>query len=211
MKKVARIIATWGLITGLAGLLLQFAITIPASMAAGRGFALSVLFYFSFFTIPANIGAVISHAAQVLPLDRLKTFHRRNISGAVTTMMLASGVMYHFVLAPLWASKGLFWLSDALLRYVTPILMLLWWLASANGKARFVTLLWWLVPPAAYMVFIYVRWLLVHEVPYPFLEPNQTRQDWLRGMVGLCEFYLLTAVVVVLADKTIGWVRREFL
>lgn len=210
MKKAARIFATWGLLAGVAGLLLQLVITIPASMAAGRSFFLSILFYFSFFTILANICAVINHAAQLFPISELRSQQRRSVSGAVTTMMLASGVMYHFVLAPLWASKGLFWLGDALLRYVTPLLMLLWWLASANGRARFITLLWWLIPPAAYMGFVYVRWLFVGEVPYPFLDPNQTLQNWLRSIVGVCEFYVLVAVSVVTVDKLIGRVKRQW-
>ena len=210
MKNVARIIAGGGLLFGLTGLLLQFSLTIPTSMAAGRSFWLSVLFYFSFFTILSNIAAVISHAGQVFPIAWLNYFRRRSTAGAITTLMMVVGIVYHFILAPLWSPQGLFLACDVILHYVTPILMAAWWLVSANGKARFKTLLWWLVPPAVYLVFVYIRWIFVHEVPYPFLDPALTRQALIRGIVGIVTLFVITGPVVVISDKMVGWLKRQY-
>lgn len=210
MKKLARIIAGGGLGAGLIGLLLQFTLTIPASMAAGRNFGLSVLFYFSFFTILSNIAAVVSHAAQLLPASMMAYFHRRSTGGAITTLMLVVGIVYHFILAPLWSPQGLFLACDVILHYITPGLMAAWWLASANGKARFKTLLWWLLPPAVYLVFVYIRWAFVHEVPYPFLDPALTRQELISGITGIVVLFLIAGPVVVITDKIAGWLKRQY-
>lgn len=210
MKKLARIIAGSGLLFGLIGLLLQFSLTIPASMAARRSFWLSVLFYFSFFTILSNIAAVISHAGQLLPVKALTYFHRRSTTGAITTLMMVVMIVYHFILAPLWSPKGLFLVCDVILHYVTPILMAVWWLVSANGKARFKTLLWWLVPPVVYVIFVYIRWAFVHEVPYPFLDPALPRQELIRGIVGIVVLFVITGPVVVISDKIGGWLKRQY-
>ena len=211
MKQAARVIAGGGLLIGLLGLLLQFGLTIPASMAAGRGFWLSVLFYFSFFTILSNIAAVVSHAVQIFPLIKLNYFRRRSTAGAITTLMMVVFMVYHFVLARLWSPQGLFLLADIMLHYVTPLLMTAWWLVSANGRARFMTLLWWLVPPAVYLVFVYVRWAFVHEVPYPFLDPALSRQELIRGIVGIVTLFAIVGPAVVISDKIIGWLKRQYL
>ena len=210
MKKLARIIAGGGLLFGLIGLFLQFGLTIPASMAAGRNFWLSVLFYFSFFTILSNIAAVISHAGHLLPAKKLTYFHHRSTAGAITTLMMVVMIVYHFILAPLWSPKGLFLVCDVILHYATPLLMTAWWLVSANGKARFKTLLWWLVPPVVYVVFIYIRWAFVHEVPYPFLDPALTRQELIRGIVGIIVLFVITGPAVVISDKIVGWLKRQY-
>ena len=49
---MARALQIAGLIAGVIGLVVQFLITVPASLEAGRSLAGSVVFYFSFFTIP---------------------------------------------------------------------------------------------------------------------------------------------------------------
>ena len=211
MKNVARVIAGGGLLFGVTGLLLQFSLTIPAFMAAGRSFWLSVLFYFSFFTILSNIAAVLNHAVQVFPVSRLNYFRRRSTAGAITTLILVVCIVYHFILAPLWSPQGLFMVADVILHYVTPILMAGWWLASANGKACFMTLLWWLIPPLVYLVFVYIRWAFVHEVPYPFLDPALTSQELISGIVGIVVLFVVTGPAVVISDKIVGGLKRDYL
>lgn len=62
---MARFLQIAGLVIGLAALVLQICITIPAS--AGRSFVSSLVFYLSFFAILTNIGAVIVHASLLSP------------------------------------------------------------------------------------------------------------------------------------------------
>ena len=64
---MARLLQLAGLSVGLVALILQFALTVPASMAAGRSLGGSIVFYFSFFTILSNIAAVMVHASLISP------------------------------------------------------------------------------------------------------------------------------------------------
>ena len=60
---MSRFLQIAGLVIGLAGLVLQFCISIPASMEAGRSLLGSIVFLFSFFTILTNIGAVLVYTS----------------------------------------------------------------------------------------------------------------------------------------------------
>ena len=60
---MGRFLQVVGLAIGLAGLVLQSCITIPASMEAGAACSARSSFYFSFFTILTNIGAVLVHVS----------------------------------------------------------------------------------------------------------------------------------------------------
>ena len=60
---MGRLLQIAGLAVGLFALILQFCITVPASMMVGRGLFGSIVFYFSFFTILTNIGVVLVYAS----------------------------------------------------------------------------------------------------------------------------------------------------
>ena len=63
---MAKILNVAGLVVGLSALVVQFALSIPASMEAGRSLAGSVVHYFSYFTILTNILVVLVHLAALL-------------------------------------------------------------------------------------------------------------------------------------------------
>jgi hypothetical protein len=209
MKILALIIAGAGLLCGVFALALQFSITIPESMATGRSLFLSVLFYFSFFTILANCGAAICHTAQILPFKFLEILRHRSVGGAATTAMVMVAMVYNLILAPEGAPQGESVLCDMILHYVTPALMVAWWLASANGRATFQSIVWWLVPPAVYLAFVYVRWHFVHEVSNPFLDPALGQYRLLSGIFGIVILFVSTGLVVILLDKAVGQITRR--
>jgi hypothetical protein len=199
--QITHVLAWLGLAIGAFAICLQFSLTIPASLAAGRNLALSILFFFSFFTILSNIGAMLCHAAQVLNVPALRMFRDRMTAGAITTAMIVVGAIYHLVLAKLWAPQGLFWLCDRLLHTVTPILMVAWWAASATGTARFGSAAIWLIYPLAYVVCVYIRWAFVREVPYPFLDPVSGGRNLAISLIGIVSLFVVVALVTVAIDK----------
>ena len=209
MKNLALIIAGLGLASGIFALALQYSITVPEAMAAGRSQAGAILFYFSFFTILANCAAVISHAAQYLPFKSLDILRHRSVGGAVTTAMLMVAMVYNLILAPQGAPQGESVLCDMILHYVTPILMMSWWLVSANGRTRFVSLVWWLAPPAFYLAFVYIRWLFVREVSNPFLDPALGMPRVVSGIVGILLLFVTTGLLIIILDKIVGKVKRH--
>lgn len=206
MKFLAeKLIVRLGLILGIAALVLQFQITIPASMDAGRSLGLSIVFYFSFFTILTNISLVLIYAARLFTKTAwLKPFAqpwvRATAAAAITLVM----VFYHFVLAQLWQPQGLFWLADVTLHYATPLIYLAWFAGFArSGTLAFQKIPTMLMPPIIYLAYTFVRGAIVGEYPYPILDVTQ------HGYAGVLmnSLLLLTALVIlnaiaVLVDRT---------
>lgn len=124
---MGRFLQIAGLVVGLIALALQFSITIPASMEAGRGLPGSIVFYLSFFTILTNIGAVLVHTSLLSSSGYawLPAFAGPRMRGGVAVSITLVLIVYATVLAPLWQPQGLFLLCDVLLHYVTPVLFVL--------------------------------------------------------------------------------------
>ncbi|UDL91080.1 Pr6Pr family membrane protein [Mesorhizobium sp. PAMC28654] len=208
---MGRFLQVAGLVIGLAGLVLQFCITIPASMDAGRGFLGSIVFYFSFFTILTNIGAVLVYASLLSPslYAWLPAFAGPRMRAGVTVSIVLVFLVYATVLAPLEQLQGLFLLCNILLHYVTPVLFVLWWLAAgADGSTRWRDMSWWVLYPLAYLAYALLRAPVAGEVPYPFL--NAAKNGWTSVVIwslAITALFLVLCVVAVLADHGAARIR----
>jgi hypothetical protein len=205
---MARGLAIAGLCVGLTALVIQFAITMQASMSAGRGFASSLVFYFSFFTILTNIGAVLVYSA--LLTGKPSWFGSPRVRAGVAVAIAVVMIVYAAILSRLWQPAGLFLLCDVLLHYASPVLYLAWWLyAGADGSTGWSDPLRWLIFPLLYLAWVFIRAPLAGEVPYPFLDLAANG----AGSVALASLsvfglFLLVSVIVVAADHMIGARRR---
>ncbi|TPN48664.1 MULTISPECIES: Pr6Pr family membrane protein [unclassified Mesorhizobium] len=210
---MGRFLQVAGLIIGLAGLVLQFCITVPASMEAGRGLLGSIVFYFSFFTILTNIGAVLVHASLLSPTGYawLPAFAGPRMRAGVAVSIAMVMIVYATVLARLWQPQGLFLLCDVLLHYVTPVLFVLWWLMSgADGRTRWSDISWWVLYPIAYLIYALARAPLAGEVPYPFLDV--AKNGWgsvAMASLAITGLFLVICVVAVLADQGVARLRTK--
>ena len=124
---MGRFLQIAGLVIGLAGLVLQFCISIPASMEAGRSLLGSIVFLFSFFTILTNIGAVLVYTSLLSSTGYawLPGFAGSRMRAGVAVSITLVFIVYATVLARLWHPQGLFLFCDILLHYVTPVLFVL--------------------------------------------------------------------------------------
>lgn len=201
---MARAVAIAGLCIGLAALVLQFAITFQASLSAGRSLAGSIVFYFSFFTILTNIGAVLAYSAFLT--GRPGWFGSARVRAGIAVAIAVVMIVYATILARLWQPAGLFLLCDVLLHYVTPALYLVWWLAwGADGSTRRRDIFLWLAYPLLYLAYVAIRAPIAGEVPYPFLNLET------HGAAGVAKSSLLMlglfvsiSVVVLTADRLFG-------
>ena len=139
-------------------------------MENGNSFPESVVFFFSFFTILTNIGAILVYAAYFWP-KRLPMMARPTSRAAIAVAIAIVGLVYAFVLAKIWSPQGLFWLCDVLLHYAAPVIYVLWWLVSGRSG----TLSWSDAPkilifPIAYLIYAMTRGTLTGLYPYPFLD-----------------------------------------
>lgn len=208
---MGRLLQLAGLVIGLAGLVLQFCITIPASMEAGRSLLGSIVFLFSFFTILTNIGAVLVHTSLLSSTGYawLPAFAGPRMRAGVAVSIALVFIVYATVLAQLWQPRGLFLLCDVLLHYVTPVLFVLWWLTSgADGRTRWSDISWWMLYPVAYLVYALARAPLAGEVPYPFLDVAKNGPASVAiSALAITGLFLVLCVIAVLADRSVSRLR----
>lgn len=208
---MGRFLQISGLVIGLAGLVLQICITIPASMEAGRSFLGSLIFYFSFFTILTNIGAVLVHVSLLSSSGYawFPAFAGPRVRAGVAVAIALVFIIYATVLAQLWQPQGLFLVCDVLLHYVTPVLFVLWWLASgADGTTRWRDISWWMVYPIAYLIYVLVRAPIAGEVPYPFLDVARNGAASVAiSALAVTGLFLVLCVIAVLVDHGVSRIR----
>ncbi|MER8368952.1 Pr6Pr family membrane protein [Mesorhizobium sp. M0306] len=210
---MGRLLQITGLVVGLAGLVLQLCITVPASMEAGRGFVGSLVFYFSFFTILTNIGAVLVHASLLSSTGYawFPAFAAPRMRAGVAVAITLVLIVYATVLAQLWQPQGLFLLCDVLLHYVTPLLFVLWWLvAGADGSTRWRDISWWMIYPIAYLAYALLRAPIAGEVPYPFLDVSKhSAASVAVSALAITGLFLMLCIVAVLVDHGVTRIRAE--
>lgn len=209
---MGRFLQVAGLVVGLIALVLQCAITIPASMAAGRSLLGSIVFLFSFFTILTNIAAVMVHASLLSPTGYawFPAFAGSRMRAGVAVAITLVFIVYATVLSGLWQPQGLFLLCDVLLHYVTPVIFVLWWLiAGADGKTRWRDISWWMIYPLAYLAYALIRALFAGEVPYPFLDVARNGAASVAiASLAITALFVGLSVLAVLADHGIARLHR---
>ncbi|WP_457151346.1 Pr6Pr family membrane protein [Mesorhizobium sp. P5_C1] len=210
---MGRFLQIAGLVIGLAGLVLQFCISIPASMEAGRSLLGSIIFLFSFFTILTNIGAVLVHTSLLSSTGYawLPAFAGSRMRAGIAVSIALVFIVYATVLAQLWQPQGLFLLCDVLLHYVTPVLFVLWWLvAGANGRTRWGDISWWMLYPVAYLIYALARAPFAGEVPYPFLDVAKNGAASVAiSAAAITGLFLVLCVVAVVVDHGVARIRTS--
>lgn len=190
-----------GFLIGLAGLVLQFGISVPLFMAAGNSLPGAVLKYFSYFTILTNIALVLVYLSDFISTSWLSWFRSPVTRGMMAAAMTLVMSFYHFVLAAVWNPQGLLLVCDITLHYITPIVYLLWWVLLAPHR-----LLAWrnvpamIAPSAVYVAYAMIRGAIISEYPYRVIEANRLGYGAVLTNVAvlLAGFVMLCAIVVAL-------------
>lgn len=146
-----------------AGLAAQFSVT--HSLPATTGVMHSLWLMGGYFTVLTN--ALV--AAHMLAIAFGWRISSRRAAGLVVAIGMV-GVVYHLVLAGLWAPTGLAWWADQTMHSATPAFTLLWWLACAPKQISRADLPFWLVWPLAYCGYALLRGSLTGFWAYPFLD-----------------------------------------
>lgn len=199
---MCRLLNVAGVLIGLGGLVLQFVLTTPLSLDAGRSLFGSIVFYFSFFTILTNIAAVLVHATA-LGLPWPKFFQRPRVRAGIAVAISVVGLIYFFVLSSLWNPVGPWFVADTILHYVTPPVFVAWWLScQRSGTLAWSDPLWFIAYPIAYLAYALLRAPVAGEVPYPFLD--FMANGWphvVEASLGMTALFLVLGFALVLADR----------
>jgi hypothetical protein len=200
---VVKLLPIAGFVIGAFALILQFAITVPARMAAGFSLIESIVFYFSFFTILSNIGVVLVYAAALAP-GRFAEFSTPVARATMAVCIAIVGLVYFTVLSNIWAPQGLFWLCDVLLHYAAPVIYVVWWTsAGRDGSLTWQDAAKMLAFPVLYLVYALVRGKLTGIYPYPFIDAGLL--GWTKTITNAAAVALLFVVFSFIA---IGFDRR---
>ena len=155
---------------------------------------LSIVNFFSYFTVLSNTLAVSMLGMLAFRPDRDETRWFALFRGAVTVYMSVTGLVYAVILAPNLADVGVPepWI-DWTIHVVGPVAVVLDWFLDPPPRRLDLHALWiWMVFPAAYLVYTSARGLMTDWYPYPFLDPDQ--QD---GYAAVGLWSLVVALVVL--------------
>jgi hypothetical protein len=153
-------------LTAIAALALQYRVALGAPT---RPAGVAVWWWLAgYFTILTNLGVALMMAATALG-HRLSP---RTLGGTVVSIVMV-GLVYHAILARLWAPQGLAWWADQGLHSAVPLLALGWWLGFGDKRVSLRDLPFWLIWPAAYLAYALIRGALTGFWPYPFLDADQ--------------------------------------
>lgn len=197
MRTAGRIGAAVVALTAVTALGLQVRVT---DAQTGSGDPVAVLWILArYFTVLTNFLVAVWFTAVAV--------HGRpvtaRVAGGLTVSSLVVAIVYHAVLARLWAPAGLAWWADQGLHSAVPALVTLWWLGFAPtrglGPAALGT---WLAWPLLYLVYAMARQVATGIAPYPFLDP--ALHGW-TGVAGNAAAVLL--LFVALGAGLIGLAR----
>ena len=180
--------------------------------------SVSIVNFFSFFTIQSNVATVVVTAigAYLLLAKKLPNPQGFNlVFGAVATYMIVTGIVYNLLLRGVELPQGstLGW-SNEILHVVAPLWMLIDWLFAPGRVAIEWKKLWRiLVYPLAWVVYTLVRAPFTpNEVtgqpywyPYPFLNPHLSE----NGYLSVSFYVILIAAVIGLTSAGVIWVSRR--
>lgn len=189
-------------------LVLQLVLILRAK-SPGLGVGLTLLEFFSYFTILSNLLVATTTTLATIG-SKPSFFARSDVRAAVALYIAVTGSIYLLVLSGLWAPQGLQWLADVLLHYAVPVLYLLWWVfGNAHGRLVWSDALRWLLFPLVYLVWIFVRGNWLHVYPYPFIDLDTLGlAAVLRNGVLVCALFVILGSVLVGIDRLLGRVSR---
>jgi hypothetical protein len=197
MTARARLMASLLALVALAALVTQYVVTFRMT----GGPVVTRWIILGYFTVLTN-GIVLATFARIAATGRMPS--DRWLAG-VTLWITIVGVVYHLLLATLWAPQGLALWADQGLHTATPLLTILFWVLFAPKAA----LDWsdavrWIGWPLIYTIYALIRGMFTGAYPYPFIDlavlsPGQVAVNSL----GLSAAFLAGGLILVALSKVL--------
>lgn len=156
--------------------LLAVALAAQLLIGLSRSEGLTVVRFFSFFTVLSNGAAVVMLVMLAARPERDSSSGFALFRGAVTVYMSVTGLVYALILAPNLADVAVPepWIDWAI-HVIGPIAIAVDWILHPPPNRPPGNALWvWLVFPTLYLVYSLVRGPIVEWYPYPFLDPAES-------------------------------------
>lgn len=203
---------------GVAAIVGQLIRTVSISAGNGWPLGLTVVDFFSFFTILSNVGAAVAltiGAFLILRGHRIDPAWFATLLAAVSTYMLITGIVYNALLRglPLPQGSTVPW-SNEILHVWAPLFLLLDVFLGPLRRRLPWRALWAIIAfPLVWVTYTLIRGPLVTDFrtgnpwwyPYPFLNPNV--QPW--GYAGVALYVVGIAAGILLIAAGVIWVGRR--
>jgi hypothetical protein len=155
---------------------------------------LTVVNFFSYFTVSSNTAAVVMLTMLSARPDRDASLGFATFRGAVTVYIAVTGVVYITILYPQLVDVGVPepWI-DLCIHVIGPILVTADWIYDrprVELPARTIAI--WLLFPAAYLAYSLIRGPIADWYPYPFLDPSGS------GGYGAVGIWCLAVLIAIL-------------
>lgn len=161
--------------------------------------------FLGFFTILTNlIVAVTATVSVIAPQSALGRFvDDPNARAGVLLYIATVGIIYHLLLAGLWAPEGWQLVADQLLHTATPVLVAMSWVAfdrKQGVRAGAIPAI--LVYPVGYAIYAVIRGAFDGFYPYFFIDVSALGYARVAmNIAGLAGAFLAGAVVVILLAR----------
>jgi hypothetical protein len=127
--------------------------------------------FFSFFTILTNFMTALYFTFRYRHSNKRHWIYNPGNLTALMVYILIVGLVYQFILRPIWDPTGLQKFVDELLHSINPTLVLLfWWLYEQKSNVQWKQISYWILYPLLYLFFILFRGNFSGFYPYPFVD-----------------------------------------
>ena len=184
---------------GLAALRTQFDVIVTPADTAGKLWLMA-----GFLTVLTNV-LLVGHLLAVAQGWRMGASR----AAGLLLSILVIGLIYHAVLARLWAPQGLAWWADQGLHTAMPLGYALWWWCFAAKTVTQSDAPKWLIWPLIYGIYALSRGAISGFWAYPFLDAGAL--GWPKVALNMAGMMLGYAVLGVGLLRLAQWLSLPVL
>jgi hypothetical protein len=161
--------------------------------------------FFSYFTILTNLLVALYFSVQLFKSFASNKLNKPGVLTALTVYITIVGLVYQFVLRPLWAPQGLQKIVDELLHSAIPLLVIIYWYFNENKLAvSYKQIPKWFIYPVVYLVYVLLRGNASGFYPYPFIDVAAIGiQKALMNAFFLLLFFTGLSALFIAANNTL--------
>lgn len=166
----------------------------------------TVVRFFSYFTILTNLLVAGYFSIQLFSGFSSGRLNKPGVLTALTVYITVVGLVYQFVLRPLWDPQGLQKIVDELLHSVVPLLVIIYWYYNEKMRTvQYKQIPQWFIYPLIYLCYILLRGSVSGFYPYPFIDAGAIgMQKVLFNASFLLLFFAGLSVLFIAVGKAIN-------
>lgn len=165
----------------------------------------------NYYTIQSNI-VVVGVMIFAFIKGRTKSEHDKNVGfivGAATLWILVTGLIYHFMLSGIYQPEGLKAISNVMLHYWTPSLMMIYYLVFLNKNVVNMRYpIFWTGYPLIYGVGSLLRGEIDGFYPYWFMRPYGSYPEGNGSYLGVLLFIAVMAIAFLLLGYLLLFIKK---